>query len=137
MGREVRRVAADWKHPVGQDGKYKPLCGGRMPGWKPGVATHYQMYETTSAGTPVSPVMDSAEGLARWLVEHGASACGEQTAGYEAWLHVCRGHPAMTFAVEDGRIFNGVAYASLAHKSACCSSQPAGTQDDKTNGERL
>ena len=27
MGREVRMVPADWRHPKGEDGKYIPLYG--------------------------------------------------------------------------------------------------------------
>lgn len=54
-------------------------------------ATHYQMYEDTSEGTPISPVMDSPEALARWLADNGASRFGEMTASYESWLSVCRG----------------------------------------------
>jgi hypothetical protein len=28
MGRELRRVPADWSHPRGEDGRYRPLIGG-------------------------------------------------------------------------------------------------------------
>ncbi|MEW8026304.1 MAG: hypothetical protein AB2806_00995 [Candidatus Thiodiazotropha sp.] len=119
MGREVRRVAADWQHPVGEDGKFQPFFGGQMPNWKPGEATHYQMYETTTPGTPISPVMPSAQSLAHWLVEHQVSAFGEQTASYDAWLRVCQGHPAFSFAFERSRFVNGVENDYQAHKQGC------------------
>ena len=62
-----------------------------MPEWTDGEATHYQMYETTSEGTPISPVMETPEMLASWLVENNVSAAGGQEASYEGWLKVCRG----------------------------------------------
>jgi len=116
MGREVRRVPADWKHPK-DSGNYRPLYDeyretlaefsqrvdeegldaaiayhGRiksedyMPDWPDKEQTHFQMYETCTEGTPISPVMESPEALARWLADNGASAFGKQTATYEQWL---------------------------------------------------
>lgn len=38
------------------------------PHWTPEEATHYQMYETVSEGTPVSPVFASLEELAEHMV---------------------------------------------------------------------
>ena len=47
------------------------------------------MYETTSEGTPISPVLESPEALARWLADNGASAFGSMTATYDQWLATC------------------------------------------------
>jgi len=58
-----------------------------MPDFPQEERTHWQMYESTSEGTPISPVMESPESLARWLVDNQASAFGSQTATYEAWLN--------------------------------------------------
>ena len=137
MGREVRRVPADWQHPRNAKGNYRPLRdrpyavdeaewlaerekwdrreigyanpevyerytfaewhGPRpdpeeyMPDWPAEARTHYQMYECTSEGTPISPVMPDPESLAHWLADNNVSAFGSQTASYEAWLRVCRG----------------------------------------------
>jgi len=68
-----------------------PVPDDYIPHWLPGVATHFQMYETCSEGTPISPVMETLEALARWLADNGASAFGDMTASYESWLEVCRG----------------------------------------------
>lgn len=73
------------------------------PEWSDAERTHYQMYETTSEGTPISPVMDSPEALARWLVDNKASAFADQTASYEAWLRICNGGYAPSAAIVDGR----------------------------------
>lgn len=40
-----------------------------MPRWSAKKRTHLQMYETCSEGTPISPVMATAEELAHWLAD--------------------------------------------------------------------
>lgn len=57
-----------------------------MPEWKDNEKTHLQMYETTSEGTPISPVIEDPKELARWLVDNEASAFGQSTASYDSWL---------------------------------------------------
>ena len=107
MGREVRRVPFHWQHPV-EDGKFKPLRQLEMPHWGNGEATHYQMYETTTEGTPISPAMGSPEQLAHWLVDNQVSAFGDQTASYEAWLMVAQGRTAISCMVTKAGVINGV-----------------------------
>lgn len=120
MGREVRRVPADWKHPKDVDGNPVPLLEGYsedvtkfasdpdvfdaeapcreryMPEWPKEERTHYQMYENTSEGTPVSPPMETPESLARWLADNKASAWAGKPASYEAWLATIRKGYAMS-----------------------------------------
>ena len=154
MGREVRRVPADWQHPLKyEEGpadwskvnfrddralfeplyepdrsirelqaewdeervKYeaenpekdysdyegnRPMSSDYMPYWGEEERTHYQMYESTSEGTPISPVMETPEELARWLADHGASTFASFTATYEEWLPTCKGGwaPSMVIA---------------------------------------
>ena len=118
MGREIRRVPADWEHPkyTGDDaptasriGSYRPLfdedyesacvkwyreaadfkptanCrwyhewNGDPPdarsyrdrAWTAEEATHWQVYETVSEGTPVTPHFATKEELVDYLVAHG------------------------------------------------------------------
>jgi hypothetical protein len=68
-----------------------------MPSWPDADRTHYQMYETCSDGTPISPVFATPEDLARWLTDNHASAFGDMTLPYERWLQIARGKP--TFGV--------------------------------------
>jgi hypothetical protein len=125
MGREIRRVPPDWKHPLladqtrylslngwdwtGQGRHFQPMYdedyesaiqqwwderqqwkagthqyqsegtyeafAGRSPdpdyyrpAWADEECTHFQVYETVSEGTPVSPVFASREEIATWLV---------------------------------------------------------------------
>jgi|SRR5688572_23881289 len=159
MGREVRRVPANWEHP--RDGvhliplhdgyktriaewdlentkwkeglrsdwkggwqpigdhyrgmNYAGYAGRRprkkdyMPDWPTEERTHYQMYETCTEGTPISPVMESPEQLARWLADNGASAFGGQTASYEQWLGMIGEGSAPSAALVGGIMQSGVA----------------------------
>lgn len=70
---------ADW------DGE-RPEEKDYMPDWPGSERTHYQMYESTSDGTPISPVMETPEALARWLADNNASALADMGATYEQWL---------------------------------------------------
>jgi len=70
------------------DGK-KPKIGDYMPDWSENEKTHIQMYENTSEGTPISPIFNNAEDLAKWLVDNGVSSFGRYgryTTTYEEWL---------------------------------------------------
>ena len=120
MGREVRRVPPDWKHPTNEHGHHQPMHdqsfaeryaewqeGKRKwdagedpdreahkhkdgqdytweewngdapdrayhrPDWKPEEMTAFQAYETTSEGTPISPVFATREEMIDWCVNDG------------------------------------------------------------------
>ncbi len=164
MGREVRRVPPDWKHPKDGWGRYEPMHdqgyrealgkwevereqwekgfrkGWKMygepewvpregdqltmsfedwhgerpdprdyrPDWPEETRTHYQMYETCSEGTPISPIFATPEELAHWLADSGASAFAGMTATYEQWLRVCRGGYAPSAVADASGIRPGV-----------------------------
>lgn len=118
MSREIRKVPANWQHPLNERGFFIPLLtdfpydGGDiaeglrdgwldaskpnyglnlMPEWTAKEATHFMMYETCSEGTPISPAFATIEELARYLADTEASAFGSQTAGYDHWLRICKG----------------------------------------------
>lgn len=161
MGREVRRVPANWKHPADKRGNEIPLHDGfnkrlaqwdeenakwaeglrsdwqggwqpieerhrgmtfaewdgerpkaddYMPDWPDAERTHFQMYETCTEGTPISPVMESPEALARWLADNGASAFGGQTATYEQWLGMIGEGSAVGGVMIGGEMQSGVAF---------------------------
>jgi len=156
MGREVRMVPKDWKHPM-KNGRYVPLLdnykdriaewntgkelwdkglkdnykGGTephnnsmtyeewdgekpdpkdyMPDFAEGTTTYYQMYETCSEGTPLSPPMKTPEELARYLADHEASAFGDMTATYEDWLcTIKRGGAPSLYITKDYGLISGV-----------------------------
>jgi hypothetical protein len=160
VGREIRRVPADWEHPryteadvTASDwrrvGQYRPLydedyhaaaarwiaelvawqagthpdwredsscryywewAGGppdeemyRARAWTPEEAMHFQVYETVSEGTPVGPVLPSAEAVEEWLVGQGHSraAARDFVAGGRA--------PSFVTRVEDGVLLEAAA----------------------------
>jgi hypothetical protein len=138
MGREVRRVPMDWQHPMEWREQWdradqrvkmklvpKPLHNRdilryydegeeidestMMPVFPEGTATGFCMYEDTSEGTPISPVFETPEELARWLADTGASAFGQMTATYEEWLSMARAGWAPSAISTGGELHSGVA----------------------------
>lgn len=84
--------------------------------WKPTEPPHgdgWQMWETTSEGSPISPVLATPEALARWLTDNGASSFGRDTATYDQWLGMIRAGWAMSAAMIDGRMMSGVEAAAM------------------------
>jgi hypothetical protein len=79
-----------------------------MPNWPENERTHFQMYEDTTEGTPISPVFETPEELARWLADTGASAFGKMTADYEHWLRICLGGWAPIMVIAGGKMMSGV-----------------------------
>ncbi len=157
MGREVRRVPADWQHPKRKDGSYIPLlsrppsgwdegkrqweaglvtdyrggweaktgwithiktwegyAGKRpnpahcMPDWPVERRTHWQMYEDTTEGTPISPVFETPESLARWLADTGAPAFADMTAAYDQWLAMIQNGSAVSMVLGPEGMKSGV-----------------------------
>ena len=112
MGREIRRVPADWQHPVGEDGRYIPLLDKTYeealkeyeldlasdPEWafirdedcyRPAFAseaTHYQIYETVTEGKPCSPVFETLGEMVEWLVLSGYSRRAVQNFANNGWV---------------------------------------------------
>ena len=52
----------------------------------------WQLWETVSEGTAMSPVFKTPEELAHWLTDTGASASGYMTAEYDTWLKFITEH---------------------------------------------
>lgn len=97
MGREVRKVPPNWNHPrtgFNRGLGYQPMFdetfedglkrweeekdeGDAPPSpdyfrpWKDGEGTWYQVWETLSEGTPVTPPFETKEELIDYLVDRG------------------------------------------------------------------
>jgi hypothetical protein len=82
----------------------RPDPANYMPDWPKRERTHWQMYEIVTEGTPISPVCESPEALARWLADNQANASTGMTASYGQWLAMIRDGAAATFAIGPGRI---------------------------------
>lgn len=86
----------------------KPEPTHYMPDWPESERTHFMMYEDTSEGTPISPAFATAEELARWLADTGASAFAGYTATYDQWLATIRRGSAISVVMENGVLKSGV-----------------------------
>lgn len=88
----------------------RPVASEYMPDWPAEERTHWQMYETCSEGTPISPVMETPEDLARWLADNKADAGAGRTASYAQWLATIRGGSAPSFFVGEQGLVSGVEF---------------------------
>lgn len=80
-----------------------------MPNWPEVERTHYQMYETVTEGTPISPVMETPEALARWLADNNASAFADMGATYDQWLTtIKRGWVVSAVGIQGKGLVSGV-----------------------------
>lgn len=68
----------------------------------------YQMWETTSEGSPMSPSFEKPEELARWLTENNASAFGSMTASYDDWMRTIVRGWSPSAVIKDGTLHSGV-----------------------------
>lgn len=66
---------------------------------EPPTGVGYQMWATTSEGSPISPVFETPEELALWLADNDASALGAETATYEQWLSMIHSEWAPSLAI--------------------------------------
>jgi hypothetical protein len=166
MGREIRRVPANWEHPKKEGSEdYRPLCDGGFedslaewikawgtwkktgyakackeyphyvnlgaaaafgdwhgappdpsyfaPDWTKKERTHYQLYETVSEGTPLSPPMPSIKSLARWLAEnHRPWGAESRNLTYDEWLRFCGVGWAPSMVMQSGVIRDGAEFVA-------------------------
>lgn len=78
----VLAALAPW---AGEDGYYS------FPKTEPPAGEGWQVWETTSEGSPVTPVFATPEELARHCADRGVSTFGDVTADYETWLRFVTG----------------------------------------------
>lgn len=139
MGREIRRVPANWQHPKNETGRYIPLYedyAAALAGFEKDIAekglseaieyngggplkcdyvdyggaeaTWWQLYETVSEGTPVSPPFATPEELIEHLVRHGDFWCTGQGYSRKAAEAVVRGGWAPSAIAIGGKVYSGV-----------------------------
>jgi hypothetical protein len=81
-----------------------PACKAAHEAWTetpPPAGDGYQLWETTSEGSPLTPVFDTPEKLARYCADQGVSSFGRDTCDYDTWLKFIRGPgwaPSMVFS---------------------------------------
>lgn len=126
MGREIKRVSLDFDWPLGmpwkgfinpysnQNGeiyfneKTKRLSNEwhENEKYEPPGGEGWQLWETVSEGSPISPVFGSPEELARWLTTNDKNS-GDMD--YESWLRFIKEKGwAMSGMFIDGKVMTGV-----------------------------
>lgn len=98
MSRELKRVPLDFDHPITWPNRwpgYTRDCGNiDCEGCEdcaridPPTGDGFQLWESTSEGSPISPVFVSAEGLALWMSQNGCLFAGTRPSYRESleWL---------------------------------------------------
>lgn len=119
LGRQPHGMARRLIELAGLDEKWDwcPTCKGhasveKYPGqraeaeaWEyeePPTGEGWQMWETTSEGSPMSPVFATASGLANWLASNGASTFADATASSAEWLAIITGEEIAHIEVAPG-----------------------------------
>jgi hypothetical protein len=89
--------------------------------WKDDEATWFQLWETVSEGTPVSPPFATREALADHLAEHGDGGWGASRPGgwgkERAYRFVMDDGWAPSMVVSDGKIMSGVEFVTTHPKT--------------------
>jgi hypothetical protein len=83
--------------------------------WKaeePPAGPGYQLWETVSEGSPISPVFERPEDLARWLVNHPHGI--DEGTTFEQWMtFICGDGWAPSAILINGQFLSGVAASGL------------------------
>lgn len=114
MGREVKRVSVDFEWPIGKiwkgyldDVKYNEETDEYEGYYDPPKGEGYQIWETTSEGSPLTPVFENPKYLARYCEIHKVSWLGSYTSTYDKWLAFITGkgwRPTIEF--QNGKILD-------------------------------
>ena len=127
MGREIRRVPPGWEHPTDKLGNYQPMFDHTIEHaqaefraskyaevraladtldplyyrreWE-NEPTAYQVYETITEGTPVSPVLLNEDELRGWLIGRGSSRVAADAFIKQGWVP--------TFEIKNGILKRGL-----------------------------
>lgn len=75
--------------------------------WTDEQATHYQIYETVSEGTPVSPVFATLDELVEWCVTQGYSRYAAEQFAKHGWV------PSMVMEMTSGIIAQDIEAAGM------------------------
>lgn len=92
---------------------HSPEAKAAAEAWKdiePPTGNGWQMWETTSEGSPISPVFATPEELARWLADTGASSFGSNGASYDQWLAMINEGWAPTAIGDEKGLRSGVEF---------------------------
>jgi hypothetical protein len=93
--RQMRCVPPGWRHPYYRDpagyDRFLPVARTSMP--PVGADFKYQMYETQTQGTPISPMFSTKEDLIRWLIDNKIAFIGSRAGTEKDWSKVIENSP--------------------------------------------
>jgi hypothetical protein len=105
-------LPGDWGHcPTCDGSNIHPDHREAYEAWEktpPPEGDGWQMWETCSEGSPISPVFETPEELARWLADTNASAFGSEGASYDNWLGMIREGWAASACADSQGLRSGV-----------------------------
>ena len=117
MGREIKRVPLNFDQPIGEiwwgycpevpDGLSEEEEENFYEAWvsiDPPEGPGYQLWETTTEGSPASPVFQTAGELARWMTENPCMFAGSMMSSFEAGMRFIEAgwSPSMVSSPERG-----------------------------------
>ena len=86
MGRQLRHVPLDFDWPLNLVWKgYLPEWGAKD--YDPPTGSGFQLWETTSEGSPISPVFETLEDLCAYAATH-CSPFGSDRINKDQWLEL-------------------------------------------------
>lgn len=97
MGREIKRVPLDFDWPLTWPNRWEGYtrsceddeCDGDCEACEridPPTGDGWQLWETTTEGSPTSPVFSTPEDLARWMASNDCLFAGTRPVSYESAL---------------------------------------------------
>ena len=82
--------------------------------FEPPEGDAYQIWETTSEGSPITPPFETPEALAQWCVDNRTSTFGDNTMSYDHWLKFIQrpGWAPSAVAIEGVGVMSGVEFTA-------------------------
>lgn len=108
-GRNIEREGSGCRYYAEYEGD-PPEIKYYRPDWNPKDMTWYQVYETVSEGTPVTPPFETKEELIKYLVKNGDF--WDQDRGHGGWDRANAEHFVKNEWVPSGMLVNGKFMAS-------------------------
>lgn len=89
---------------------HKTLWDELMPKLEPPTGVGWQLWETVSEGSPISPVFATADQLAKWMTSANCTVTGP-VSSYEVAMRFIEEGWAPSMVGEEGQIMSGVEWA--------------------------
>lgn len=108
MGRVLKRVPLDFDWQLNQiwNGYINHTDNEDFEPLEPPTGNGYQIWETTTEGSPISPVFETKDKLINYLIQQGYSEGAAEQFAEHGW--------APSGAIGNGRIYNNIESLNMA-----------------------